>query len=321
MSERSFEARINPEKPKKVTEKLETMMKNIAQEINQDLRQYIDVDMLNEDGSVKMESFVSKKPVNGPYQKSGGPDSVAADKQLVKDLELRWSEVVGEDGKINEKAFNSYKTEHGVESLDDIVVLRKKNRNETPSGRLEMAVTGLLYKILKDDFVVVRASDYDDRANGADNVIVNKHTGDVVCAFDDVHDQEGGDRHRGKLAKVAKNAEQGGTTIKYGFTFEQDLSTQEKKLVRKSIEHIPSFYLGLAPRELNQLLENMQFDIHQGVNNVELVIFDKLINSLEEQVKNLKNNQRIHPGVRQSIRNFEASLERMKELRGQVISQ
>jgi hypothetical protein len=268
-----------------------------------------------------MDAYVSKKQVDGPYKKTG-EGSVKQDKDLVRNLELKWSGVMRENGEIDEEIFNRYKTDPNydppIKTLDDIIALRKKNKNETPSGKLEMAVSGLLYKILKDDFVVVRASDYDDRINGADNVIVNRHTGDVVCAFDEVHDHEGGDRHQGKLAKVVKNAEKGGTTIKYGFTFEKDSETQQTKLVRKAIEHIPSFYLGLAPEELQDLLGGMQFDIHKGVSKVELVIFDKLISSLERQVTSLKENTRINKGVRQSVGNFEISLHRMKELRTKI---
>jgi hypothetical protein len=307
----------------KVSERLEHMMGEMANEINADLKQYVgEVDLLQSDGSVRMEAFVSKKPVNGPYKKDGGPDSVKADKNLVRELELKWSGVMKENGEIDEKIFNRYKQDPNykprIQTLDDIIALRKKNKNETPSGKLEMAITGLLYKFLKDDFIVMRASEYDDRANGADNVIVNRHTGDVVCAFDEVHDEEGGERHNGKLAKVAKNAEKGGTTIKYGFTFEKDATTNQTTLVRKAIEHVPSFYLGLAPDELAELLEHMQFDIHAGVNKVELKILDKLISSLEEQVDGLKNNRRVHRGVQKSVQNFEASLERMKELRTKV---
>jgi len=310
----SFEGqKFIPEKTKNRLEKLEGMLSAMSTEINQELRASIGHDILNNDASINMDSFWTKK--GGPYKKEGADDSVKADKEMVRDLELRFSGVKNEDGSINEKALISYEKEYGTTDFDEIIQIHKKNREKQSNHKLEMAITGLLYKVLKSEFVVVRSSLLDDYTAGVDNVIVNKRTGQVVCAFDEVHDQKGGGREKEKINKVSKKAEKGGATIKYGFTFEKDSVSNETKLIRTAIDHIPSFYLGLTPEELEELLNSMEFDISKEVTKVELKIFDILIKSLEEQIDMLENNKKIDEKIRKNIQNFKNSLKQMKDLR------
>jgi pyruvate dehydrogenase complex dehydrogenase (E1) component len=102
----------------------------------------------------------------------------------------------------------------------------------------------VFHRILGREFVVASASVYDDYFNGIDTVLVDKETGDVICALDEVHDEEGRARHQKKIESIIKTAKKGGAKIKYGITFEKDDKTGANKLVQKTISNIPKFYLN-----------------------------------------------------------------------------
>ncbi|HTX87283.1 MAG TPA: hypothetical protein VMC41_04445 [Candidatus Nanoarchaeia archaeon] len=189
---------------------------------------------------------------------------------------------------------------------------------------LELAATAIFHKVLQEKFIVVRSSVFDDYENGVDNIIVNKETGDVVCAFDEVRENVAGHevvrrkdeegvmdektRTEGKEEKIKKKARSGGTKIKYGFGH-----LAAGKLVRKQITGVPLFYLSVEAGELDKLLQEMDYD-SAAPNDAELAIFDKLIASLAEQVEMLKG-EKIHPDVARNLANFEKSLAEIGELR------
>jgi hypothetical protein len=144
-----------------------------------------------------------------------------------------------------------------------------------------MAITSILYKFLHEDFVVARASHYDDFKGGVDNVIVNKRTGEVVCAFDEVYDGYKPDRLSGKVEKVVKKAKAGGAEIKYGFTFGRD-EQGKRTLLRQAIKNIPTFYLSLSTGELDKLLSDMDFSTIGSLTTSEAGVFNRLLDSLAE---------------------------------------
>ncbi len=107
-----------------------------------------------------------------------------------------------------------------------------------------MAITALLHKILKENFLVVRTSTFDDYKNGIDNLILDKRTGAIICTFNEVLENEGG-RERGeskKVQKVKKSAALGGNKAKYAITL------KDGKIIRSSIKNIPVFIWQLKVR-------------------------------------------------------------------------
>jgi hypothetical protein len=52
--------------------------------------------------------------------------------------------------------------------------------------RFEVLKTIVFYKFLNEKFIIVRTSSYDDVQNHVDNLIVEKETGNIVCAFYEV---------------------------------------------------------------------------------------------------------------------------------------
>lgn len=66
--------------------------------------------------------------------------------------------------------------------IEDIAEKKKKTSGE----KLEILITALFAKFLGDKFIVVRSSLYDDVKNGIDNVVLEKESGALICAFDEI---------------------------------------------------------------------------------------------------------------------------------------
>jgi hypothetical protein len=177
----------------------------------------------------------------------------------------------------------------GQEAVSDQILVDKqteafgKNVEKNPASLTEMALTVTLHRFLKNDFIVARASRYDDYNNGIDQVIIDKRNGDVICGFDEVLGYQGDDGGEKKTKKMARIMEKGGAEIKYGATMENG------RLVRSAIKNVPAFYLALSKEELKELLESLAKG-DTDISEIEVHIFNKLLNSLEEQASQGKAN-------------------------------
>ena len=181
------------------------------------------------------------------------------------------------------------------------------DREKNPSNITEIATTLLFDKILGQEFIIVRASTYDDYENGADQLIIDKKTGAVICGVDDVIGNVGDDGGEKKEEKMRRKMLGGGARIKYGATCRPD-----GKLVRKELGHIPLFYFALSKAELNDLLKSLTANpASASPDQTEKSIYAKLINSLQQQPKHYIYNKDLHPQLRKNLENFQMSLAKM----------
>jgi hypothetical protein len=217
---------------------------------------------------------------NGQIKMIG--DEVEADRINIANKEKIWSEDV-------------------KKTLEETALDREKN----PANIAEIAVTLLFDKVLRDEFVVMRASVYDDYENGADQLIIDKQTGAVICGFDDAvlgsfdKDQEI------KKNKIDAKMKHGGARIKYGAT------VKEGKLERKNLENIPIFYFNLNKAELSSLLKPLTAN-EAELAEVEKSTYMGLVSSLSAQAEQYGSNQTLYPELRNNLRNFMPSLEKMR---------
>lgn len=182
-----------------------------------------------------------------------------------------------------------------------------RENKEKGSGTIaEMTMTVILNKLLNKDFIVARASDYDDYKNGVDHVLVDKNTGFVVCGFDEVvDDMQGYYSVLNKKEKMKDIAAKGGSDIKYGATIEKE------QLVRSSFENVPTFYVALSTPELGRLLESIKNNPEE-ISSEEDKIFNKLILSLQEQANKLTANSGLNREAKMTVGNLIAAFERRK---------
>ena len=178
----------------------------------------------------------------------------------------------------NPRVQDFFKRRFGINNPNEIIAKWKEEKSKEKNSLMEMAVTALLFEKLGDDFLVVRTATYDDYKNGADNLIIDRKTGEVVGAFDEVHDSGGGKYTEAKEKKIINIAKKGGTEINYG------LKLVDGKFVRAELKSVPVFYLGLEESEFEKLKNGLVN------NNTEMKdeIFDKLIESLSTQYRLLK---------------------------------
>jgi hypothetical protein len=282
--------------PEDIRYKLGRMMENIKDGVNAEFGE----DVLNDDASINMRQWKRSENFPDGYAKQ----EIKDDEETVHRKKLLFS--------------GSSDLPEGLEKEARVAAWEKRRKVGKPE-LLELATTAVFHKVLGEKFMVVRSSVFDDYENGADNVIINKETGDVVCAFDEVRENsvsnrklredevEEKTRTEEKEEKIKRKAQKGGTRIKYGF------GSAAGKLVKKQITGVPMFYISVEAPELDKLLEKMDYNSAKP-NEVELEIFDKLLASLSQQTEMLKQ-EKIHPEVAKNLLSFEKSLGEINELR------
>lgn len=266
-----------PEKKESLTQKFEKLQ-DFVKEMSDELKK--EGIPVNEKGRVDTDKF------EGAYRK----EIIEADKDWVDDLKKQW-----------ERGIVSGSQWGGLLSREQI--LRQKTIGET----WEMLVTAILHKCLGKDFIVVRTSEYDDFRNGVDSLIIDRASGSIVCAFDEVGDISG-QRFEAKKEKVIKrNQYNGGADVFYGLSFKERQGTRQLK--KGEIKHIPLFYFASSEDDVRKGLEAFSFS-RDGQSDDERKIFLEFIDSFKQQIDELKKYP-LHSKFKERLEFFEAILKNM----------
>jgi hypothetical protein len=234
--------------------------------------------------------------------------------EKVRDLELFLKETsetlkkegvpVNVDCRIDENKFDGiYSKEEIKRDTNRLEEYKNKwdseKSGEDPDGeKLEMLKTVLFHKFMNKDFIVVRSSRTDDKNNKVDNVILDRKTGEIVSAFDEVSEIKG-DRYEKKANNIMeKNCR--GVFLKYGLTLGPD-----KKIILQKLNNIPLFYLALPKRYLEDGIKNFQ---KQGFSDYEKKLFDYFILSIKTQMKEMELKSTIPQDIQEKLKRFSASL-------------
>jgi hypothetical protein len=325
-------------KPENFKEQLDGMMSEIAQRLNSEFKELGETQsLLNPDNTINPEAFRPGAKAKGKKERNHvKPESsleaddatnakaekprtfVDADREKIRN---RYIELSAADNRSTQEHYiGEFHVKDDENIVDNVIEQFKQNNEKKLSFQLEKAVIALFYKILNKKFLVMHSSTYDDHFNSIDNVFVDRETGNVIAAFDEVHSEVDGERLIDKTKKVKRIAQNDGVTMKYGVILKKDGATGMQKLVKRPIENIPVFYIGLSHDELKSLLSGMNYDIDGKINQIEFDIFDKLMISLKEQIKKLNDlkkpdRKELHPRVKKNIEDFEESIIQMKKLR------
>jgi len=293
------------------SEKLQVMLSQAALAMNERLKNNFGekTDLITNDCFLNMEMF--KRGAGGPFSN----ETVEEDEGFVKEKEIEWSGAENlrvqqhyKESFISKYGKRAFEEKYGNTNPEEMVRQEYKiEKSKNPGVMLEMAITGLFYKMLTPDIMVVRTSAFDDYRNGIDNVMVNVKTGEVICTFDELYDDiEDHKRAQDKMERVKEKARKGGSFVKYGFTFEKDNNSDENKIVKKSIRNVPSFYLALSSSELKELMRDMNYDIFGAPSGTEAKTFSKLSASLREQISILEKEQ-LPETIRQKLQQLKRS--------------
>ena len=186
--------------------------------------------------------------------------------------------------------------------------LKPEDKLETSGEQLEMLKTCIFHKFMKDDFVVVRSSAYDDINNGVDNIILEKKTGKILCAIDEVADSSG-DKFEEKQEKITEeNLRNGGTFVKYG------LGMKDEKVVLAPRMNVPVFYLALPKDEVEKGVKN--FNISDEKSDTEKTYYKNWISSMLFQISLMSSESRksdINKNLMENVNYFYEILGKMKK--------
>jgi hypothetical protein len=170
----------------------------------------------------------------------------------------------------------------------------------TDVERFEVLKTIVIHKFLNEKFIIVRASFYDDIFNHVDNLIIEKETGNIVCAFDEVSTISGPEFIK-KQERFLNNNINGGK-IKYGF-----LSTKEG-LKKGKIENIPIFYLALPPENINEGIRNL-ISLEE-ISDYEKKLWVYFLTTIENQIARLKLERSLNEILKARLLKFEKNIKR-----------
>ncbi len=99
--------------------------------------------------------------------------------------------------------------------------------------KLEMLIYVILHKNLGSEFVVARSSEHDDHIHGVDQLLLERTTGNIICAFDEVGDTTGANYEKKAAVVQDHNVHRGGATIKYGLKLEDEGGARRKSSPQK----------------------------------------------------------------------------------------
>lgn len=206
----------------------------------------------------------------------------------------------------------------------------EKVENGKAGFLFEMLKTAVMHKKLSKDFVVVRASRYDDLGNGVDNVIVDKTSGETICALDEVSPRSTTVRDPEFVRKagevlqknwgvnVANEQQFGspqtaigeqGAKLAYGIKYNEDgkISTEE-------MSNLPIFLLGLDHEHLDEGLR--KFNVGGDASAYENELYDIFLSSITVQIKQLQLSEskykKLPEDMRRRIESFVVFLKKEK---------
>jgi len=194
-----------------------------------------------------------------------------------------------------------------VSRIESLVDTKKITPEQRLGEQLEMLKTGIFNKFLPDNFVTTRASRFDDIKNGADNVIIDRLSGNLVCALDEIGEIKGA-RFEAKKSQVLHKNNKGGIFLKYA------LATKDGQIVpSRAIQNIPIFYLALSPEHVRKGVQAFISSADKPPSDYEKKIFDYFISSIDTQIKAVELNSNLEKNLKKRVENFQDTINQIKE--------
>lgn len=188
-----------------------------------------------------------------------------------------------------------------------------KGRTHSDGERLEMLTFAVLHKNLGQKFVLARASRYDDIINGADTILLDKKTGNLVCAFDEVGDASGAEYEKKQATVKERNVRKGGATLKYGLKLTKENDTQQ--VSPAEVKNLPVFYIALPKEFIEKVLREFSFSLDEQSDS-ERKLFDYFIAAVTLQTQALElYGDRLNEGLKKKLSGFKKTLENIKSER------
>lgn len=199
---------------------------------------------------------------------------------LTKSFAEKWKEmgiIVTSDCRIDMDNFKGIYSDASIQSDKHYIEKQQSKFGEKDASfgiaeAVELLTTVIWNKTLGDNLVVVRASMFDDIANGVDHLVLEKTTGKVICFIDEVSSLDSPTMYKKKNKTPFRK------DIKYGFTIEND------KANLKELKNIPVFYLGTPGSQINWLTRDLAETISSTPTKREISLINFYLGSLAMQI-------------------------------------
>ncbi len=177
----------------------------------------------------------------------------------------------------------------------------QEKRRRTEGEQLEMLAYAVFTKNLGERFVVARSSPHDDRTNKVDTVILDRATGNLVCAFDEVGATSGADFEK-KQNLVQEHNLKGGASLKYGIGIDE--REKNGKVILSSADRLPLFYIALPPDRIKKGLKEFIPDpVNQS--DFEKKLFAYFVAAISAQITALElYSKRLNPDLKKKLDGF-----------------
>jgi hypothetical protein len=278
-------------------ENIKEMVEYYVNDIKKQFEEYNEVEMVNDDGSINMERFTRKNA--GPYNKE----------EYKKEARLKRT-------KIRDWAMDFYKLEEDASEAEiESAINKYENLPWRVKGRnMEKLLFVHLNRMLAPNYFVMHSSDFDDLSNSVDFVIVEKKTGIVACGFDAFNSAAGSEYSEEKKDMLKNQAKRFGAKLKYGFNF------KDNKIEKKQLTNLPNFYIQLTDEDIINMKNktNMTLGGEQKPSELEEKVFSKILDSLDTQIDDYKNDDDLdpkkstNPKVKENLKNIEEIINRFR---------
>lgn len=303
-----FEKRYSPEKIRRTEELARKVEETAHRQNNYIKKEYgAKVDLLNRYGAIDARFFAPNqggKQTKETAQKH--KEYVEATERRLADAEMPEGDMTPELFEKEKKAWHNRRTErmkrYGIsphESNENIIEKLvegfRLERAMSESFQLEKVFVVTFAKLIGPEFIVCRTADFDDY-KGADTIIMDTKTGQVICTLDEVFDKFTdnpqkndleNERVHQKKTTTEKINRQGGHHIEYGVRITQ--TAGKKKLSREPIDKAPLFYVAIKKSQFDRLLDSYNTDDGNisSASLAEIEFFQNVITSWREQINAL----------------------------------
>jgi hypothetical protein len=211
------------------------------------------------------------------------------------------------DGRIDMLAYQSLypdvvedlsRTREGQLNAEEL----RQERLQSTGEKLEILAYAVFSRNIGEQFIVARSAPHDDR-NGVDTILLDRETGNLVCAFDEVGDTTG-QAYEKKLSVVQDKNKKGGASLKYGLGITQHEG--KKEVIKTSAKNIPLFYLAVpkdrVEKGVREFLPDKPADFEEK-------LFAYFVATLASQVTNLElYSNHLNPDLKAKLTAFKKIL-------------
>lgn len=210
----------------------------------------------------------------------------------------------------------------------DLADIEEKKRNfdeiERRIGEFcELYVTALLNKHFSE-LIIVRTSEFDDIFGHVDNLVVDRRTGEIICAVDEVSaiggrvykqkEERIKERNIGKEITTSSGERviTGGARIKYGLKLTRDENGQERITLGPN-RYVPIFYIAIPKEALERAVSEFN-PSKDSASEYERKMLQYILTSIMGQIEGLMlEEQKLNPFLKKSISRFRTIIEGKKD--------